>query len=248
MRLWHNFPIFAAIAFASVSTAFTSAPLITAISNDDTAYLAPLDEGCSPRDRNCGNIEGKFLVSLREGYTRTSHLSYIAENLNIDPVEEWNIKWRGVEYYTATNVSAACIDILRQDPGIDEIEQSYWFSVPELDICTNPSLSGEDRKICYEEKDIPDCEKPSLSKEDRRGCFGRMKELSCLDPMLSADEKQSCQETYFLKPCENSKLSEKLQRFCRDGSLIATCKNLQFSNFDEGRRICHKSRASSVNT
>jgi hypothetical protein len=248
MRLWHNFAIFAVTAFTASGTALASAPSETAISDDNTTYLAPLLEACYPGARQCELIDGKYMVSLREGHTRTSHLSYIAENLNIDPVEEWNIRWRGDEYYTATNVSAASIDILRQDPGIDEIEQSYWFSVAELDICTKPSLSEEDRRICYEEKDLPDCEKPSLSKEDRQWFFGRIKELSCLDPALSADEQQSCQETYFLTPCDNPKLSEGLQRFCRDGSLFATCNNLQLSIFEEGRRTCHKSRASSVNT
>jgi hypothetical protein len=247
MRLWDNFLIFAAIAFASVSTAFTSAPLTTAISNDDTAYLAPLDEGCSPGDRNCGNIEGKFQVSLREGYTRTSHLSYIAENLNIDPVEEWEIKWRGNKCYTATNVSAASVEILRQAPGIDEIEQSYWFSVPELDICTNPSLSEEDRRICYEEKDLPECERPSLSKEDRLHCYGVIKLMSCIDAKFTKGEMHPCKEVSSGDPCENPELSEEQARFCRDGSLFATCNNPLPSIFDEGRRTCDKSRAWSVN-
>jgi hypothetical protein len=253
MQLWKRSSLITVAIFASISIVLASSSSTTAIPDENTTYLAPLLEDCLPKkeNKNCGNIEGKYLVLLREGYTRTSHLSYIAENLNIDPVRDWNIQWRDDEYYTANNVSPEFIDILRRDPGIEEIEQSYWFSMLELDICTNPSLSEEETRICYEEKDLRDCEKPSLSEEDRQSCYGFMKVLSCRG--ISENTDQFCSEFSRTDPCENSGLLEDERRFCRDGSLFATCTNLQNSLFQEGRRTCvrklgsEKLKASSVN-
>lgn len=240
-----RFSIFAITVFASISTALASAPSATAISDNNAIYLAPLIEPCLPKDRNCGVIEGSYIVQLRQGYTPSAHLSYIAEHIDVDPVEDWKIRWIFDEFYSVKNLSADSLEIIRRDPGIEEVEQGYWFSVPMLDICRNPHLSEEERRICYEEEDLRDCEKPSLSKEDRQSYYGWEKYLSCMrSGETSEDEERSCWKASLADPCGNSELSEEQQRFCRDGSLFATSTNLQLSIFEEGRRTCARKSGS----
>jgi hypothetical protein len=192
------------------------------------------------------------MITLREGYSPSSHLAYIAEHLNVDPVKDWKISWSGDEVYSITNLSIESINIIRRDSGVIEVEEGSWIFLIELDICTNPSLSEEERRICYEEKDLKDCEKPSLSEEDRPECYAFMKYLSCMRPEeITMDTDRFCSEHSRIDPCENSELSVEERRFCRDGSLFATCTNLQCSLFEEGRRTCvrkpgsGKSKASS---
>jgi hypothetical protein len=222
MRLRHEFSIFAITAFALSGAAFASAPsAATVISDDNIPYLAPLLEGCSPGDRHCGIVKDKYMVTLREGYLPSSHLSYVFKNLDIDPVKDWKIRWIGDDVYTANNVSAESVYALRRDPGVEEIEQGYWFEMVEVDMCRNPSLSEEERRICHEEEDLPQCERPSLSLEKRLDCFATIKLLSCFKPEFSEEELQSCQEASHDDPCENSELSKEQQRFCRDGSSFA---------------------------
>jgi hypothetical protein len=238
MRLWDELFVLAVIVFASSGIAVASSPSAADISDEDITYLAPLLDGCHVGDRHCEMIDGKYMVTLREGYTPSAHLAYIAERINIDPVIDWKIKWIGDENYTINNVSAESVHLLRQDPGVDEIGEQSWIFLIEVDVCRNPSLSAEEKIICYEEEDLPECERPSLSKEDRQICYGWNKQLYCEYSLLSEDDKQSCLESCFITPCENPKLSEEQQRYCRDGSLFATCNNPLLTLLEGGRRTC----------
>lgn len=238
MRLLERFFIFAVVAFAIIGTAFASAQPAADTSYDNSTYFAPLIEPCLPKDRNCGVMNGSYIVALRPGYTPSSHLSYLAEHIDVDPVKDWQMQW-AFEFYSIKNVSAHALNIIRRDPGIEEVEQGYWFSAPMLDLCRNPRLSDEERRICYEEEDLRDCEKPSLSKEDRQSCYGFEKYLSCMGPGESSeDEERNCRAASLAQPCNSLHHSEEEQRFCRDGSLFATSTNLQLSIFEEGRRTC----------
>jgi hypothetical protein len=236
MQPWIGLFIFAVTAFASSSNALASRSSATAIPSNTITYLAPLNEGCSVGDPNCGKIEGKYLVSLREGYTPSSHLAYISQNLDVDPVKEWSLRWSGDEYYSVSNVSAKSLDILRQDPGVEEVEESYWFQMVEVDPCRNPKYSEEQRKTCYEEEDIPPCDRPSLSKDQRRSCYDMTLLDPCENPMLEEDEKRSCQETSSLDPCKKSELSEDQKWSCRLNKLADPCNNPPLSEREE--RMC----------
>lgn len=239
MQPWHKLLIVAVVVFAFISATFASPSSATAISdNYNATYLAPLIESCLPQDRNCGVVEGSYIVTLRQGHTPSSHLSYIAEHINADPVKDWKIQWSFDESYSVKNISADSLDIIRRDPGVEEVEQGYWFSVPELDVCRSPRLSEEERRGCYEEEDLPQCERPSLSKEKRQDRFQTNTFWWCLPPMWSEVEEQSCLDASLAAPCGSPKLSEEQQRFCRDGSLAAKSTNPQLSIFEEGRRAC----------
>lgn len=339
MRLWNRSLIFAGCAFSIIGTAIASASSATAISGDENTYLAPLNEGCLPEDQNCSNVESSYLVTLRKKYPHTAHLSYIDEAIHADPDLDWQIRWLGVDSYSAKNVLAESLYLLRQDPGVKEIDQIYWSSVPELKgdatylapmlepcqpgsstckpvkdrytvtlrenypssshlsyiaenididpvkdwkirwssycevytinnvtvehldiirrdrgveeveewswfvmhqvgLCRDHRLPEEERRICYEEEDLPDCEKPSLSKEERQSCYSDEKFLSCIPPQASKEEQQICREASLVDVCENPLLAEEEQRFCRDGSLFATSDDPQLSIFAEGRRTC----------
>ncbi|KEQ73095.1 hypothetical protein M436DRAFT_64250 [Aureobasidium namibiae CBS 147.97] len=239
MQPWHKLLIVAVIAFVFIGTTLASTSSATAISDNNNAiYLAPLIESCLPTDRSCGVVEGSYMVTLRQGHTPSSHLSYIAEHINVDPVKDWKIRWSFDEFYLVKNVSADSLDIIRRDPGVGEVEQGYWFSVPELDICRNTHLSEEERRICYEEGDLPQCERPSLSRGKRQECIQTNTFLWCLPPMWSEVEEQSCLDASHAAPCDSPKLSEAQQRFCRDGSLTAKSTSSQLSIFHEERRTC----------
>jgi hypothetical protein len=237
MRFCGDSSILAVIALALSSTALASAPSETAIPNDNITYLAPLLESCAPENRHCNVKEGKYMVSLREGYTPSSHFSYIAEKIHIDPVKQWNIRWRGNNVYSINNVSTDSLDLIRQDTGVIEVEQAYYIIKVEVDACRDPSLSEEERRI-YEEKNLPECERPSLSEEKRKSCYALMKLMSCIEAKFTKGEMHPSKQVISSEPCDNSELAEDQQRFCRDGSLIATCHNPLLSLFEEGRRTC----------
>lgn len=239
MRPWNRFGVFFVVVFAIASTTLASTSSLPAISDDEPAYLAPMLDFCEPKDPTCEAVKDKYMVTLREGYPPSSHLSYIAANINIDPLKDWKIRWsNGDQLYTISDVSEKHIDIIRRDRGVEEVEPWAWIVMHEVDICRNPKLSEEERKICYEEEDLPQCERPSLSTERRISCFADTKFLSCIPPQASEEELRICCEESLIDPCENPKLEEEERRFCREGSLFATSTNLQLSIFDEGRRTC----------
>ncbi|KAG2167330.1 hypothetical protein JADG_007069 [Aureobasidium aubasidani] len=120
MQPWTNF----LIVVATISAAFASASSATAISSVNATYVAPLIETCPVGSSTCGKIKDKYLVMLREGYEPSSHLSYISRTLHVDdPVKEWRMMWHGDGAYSVHKVSADSIDILRRDPGVEEIEE-----------------------------------------------------------------------------------------------------------------------------
>ncbi|THZ29094.1 hypothetical protein D6C91_01643 [Aureobasidium pullulans] len=122
MQPWTNFLIVVVTIFA----AFASASSATAISSDNATYVAPLIETCPVGSSTCGKIKDKYLVMLREGYEPSSRLSYISRTLHVDdPVKEWRMMWYGDGAYSVRKVSADLIDILRRDPGVEEIEEGH---------------------------------------------------------------------------------------------------------------------------
>ncbi|KAI4724830.1 hypothetical protein E4T49_07420 [Aureobasidium sp. EXF-10728] len=165
MRPWTSLPIVVVTAFA----AFASASSATAISSDNATYLAPLIETCPAGSSTCGKIEGKYLVMLREGYEPSSHLSYISETLHVDdPVKKWRLNWHGDDTYSVHRVSADSLDLLRRDPGVEEIEEGYWFQMDEVDRCRDPAYSEEERRQCYDENPVDSFETAMLSEDERR--------------------------------------------------------------------------------
>ncbi|KAI4846268.1 hypothetical protein E4T44_05159 [Aureobasidium sp. EXF-8845] len=240
MRLWAGFSIFAVIGFALSSDADASSSSATVGSDDNTTYLAPLLQSCNASNPHCEIMEGRYLVTIHEDYKSTAHLAYVTKNINVNPVKDWRIKRIGDGVYSINDVSSESIDIIRQDPGVIEVEEDYRIVKVEVDGCSNSRLSVEERRICYEEKDMPDCERPSLSKRERQSCYGMMKFMSCIDEKFDKGIMHPCKKAIGGDPCENPKLSKEETRFCRDGSLFATCNNPLISLFKEGRRTCAK--------
>jgi hypothetical protein len=71
----------------------------------------------------------------------------------------------------------------------------------------NPSLSEEERRICYEEEDLPECERPSLSEEKRK---------SCDNSELEEDQQRFCRDGSLVVTCHNPLPSffEEVRRTC----------------------------------
>lgn len=161
--------------FALTSAALTPESSETCISSDNTAYLAPLYESCPAGSSTCGTVDGKYLVMLRKGYKPSSHLSYIAENLHIDPVKEWQLNWFNEQHYIASDVSADSLNLLRQDPGIEGIEEGSRFEMVEVDRCQNSAFSEDERKQCYDADPFDACKNEVLS-EDEMWICGKMPE------------------------------------------------------------------------
>lgn len=71
------------------------------------------------------------------------------------------------------------METIRQDPGIEEVYQHYWFQVDTgLGLqCRDPSLTEEEKRLCYKELHSQECEKSGLSDEERRECW----EESCME-------------------------------------------------------------------
>lgn len=178
MQLLYIITIAAVTASATSNTAHVSAASGKAVSNDDTTYLAPLIEPCPAGRSTCGKIEGSYMVMLREGYTPSSHLSYISANLHVDPVKDWQLKWHNDETYTIDNVSADSLNLLRQDPGVEEIEEGYWFQqISEVDRCQDPAFSEDERRQCYDVRLEDSCEGSVISEDEERDCVGRPEAL-----------------------------------------------------------------------
>lgn len=169
MQPWTNF----LIVVVTISAAFASASSATAISSDNATYVAPLIENCPVGSSTCGKIKDKYLVMLREGYEPASHLSYISRTLHVDdPVKEWRMMWYGDGAYSVHKVSADSIDILRRDPGVEEIEEGYWFQMDVVDRCRDPAYSEEERRQCYDASPVDPRETVMHLEDERRASAG----------------------------------------------------------------------------
>ncbi|KAH0044492.1 hypothetical protein KCU78_g392, partial [Aureobasidium melanogenum] len=156
-------------------SALTSAVLApasseTAMSIDDNTYLVPLYESCPVGSSTCGTIDGTYLVMLRKGYNPSSHLSFITENLHIDPVKEWQLKWFNEQDYIASDVSMDLLNLLRQDSGIEGIEEGSWFEMVEVDRCQNSAFSEDEAKQCYDAGPFDACRNEVLSEDEMWIC------------------------------------------------------------------------------
>jgi hypothetical protein len=240
MRFFDKLTIFAVIAFAFSGTAVASSSSEAAIFDDNRTYLAPLLQSCNASNPHCEIMDGRCLVKLCEDCSPSAHLAYVTKNINVNPIKDWRIKWIGDGIYSINDVSLESIDIIRQDPGVVEVEEDCRIVKVEVDECRNPSLSEEERRICYEEEDMPDCERPSLSKRERQSCYWKMKFMSCLDEKFDKGIMHPCKNVIGSDPCRNPKLSKEETRFCRDGGVFTICNNPLISLFKEGRRTCAK--------
>ncbi|KAI4738617.1 hypothetical protein E4T50_10913 [Aureobasidium sp. EXF-12298] len=147
----------------------------------DATYLAPMLDPCRPGSPTCKPVKDRYTVTLRENYPSSSHLSYIAQNIDIDPVKDWKIRWSSYcDVYTISNVTVEHLNIIRRDRGVEEVEEWSWFLMHEVGLCRDERLSEEERRICYEEENLPDCEKPSFSKEERQSCYADEKFLTAI--------------------------------------------------------------------
>ncbi|KAH0378046.1 hypothetical protein KCU92_g8924, partial [Aureobasidium melanogenum] len=170
MQAWYRSIIVAIAALALFTTAHTTASSVTAISSDNTTYLAPLYESCPANSSTCGTIDGKYTVMLRKGYKPSSHLNYISKTIHTDAVKDWQLKWLNEQFYLASNVSTDSLHLLRQDPGVEEIEEGSWFEMDEVDRCQNPAFSEDETKQCYDAGPFDACKNEILSEDEMWIC------------------------------------------------------------------------------
>ncbi|KAI5195376.1 hypothetical protein E4T38_09089 [Aureobasidium subglaciale] len=161
MQPWTNFLIVIVTIFAA------------SISSDTATYVAPLIETCPVGTSTCGKIKDKYLVMLREGCEPSSHLPYISRTLHVDdPAKEWRMKWHGDGVYSVHEASADSIDLLRRDPGVEEIEEGYWIRMDEVDRCRDPAYSEEERRQCYDASSVDSRETVVYLKDEWRASAG----------------------------------------------------------------------------
>lgn len=169
MQMWYEFIVVAIAALLS-TTALTTASSATVISSDNTTYLAPVYESCPPNSSTCGTVDGQYTVMLRKGYKPSSHLNYISEAIHIDPVKEWHLEWLNEQFYLASDVSTDSLYLLRQDSGVEGIEEGSWFEMVEVDRCQNTGFSDEEKKRCYDADPFDVCKKEVLSEDEMWIC------------------------------------------------------------------------------
>lgn len=80
--------------------------------------------------------------------------------------------WHGDGAYSVRKVSADSIDILRRDPGVEEIEEGYWFQMDEVDRCRDPAYSEEERRQCYDASPVDSRETVMHLEDERRASAG----------------------------------------------------------------------------
>ncbi|KAG9605091.1 hypothetical protein KCU77_g701, partial [Aureobasidium melanogenum] len=181
MRFWFQCTLVAVSVSALTSAVLAPVSSETAMSIDNSTYLAPLYESCPAGSSTCGTIDGTYLVMLRKRYNPSSHLSFITENFHIDPVKEWQLEWFNEQHYIASDVSMDLLNLLRQDPGIEAIEEGSWFEVVEVDRCQNSAFSEDERKQCYDAGPFDACKNEVLS-EDEMWICGKMPESEESEP------------------------------------------------------------------
>ncbi|CAD0108389.1 unnamed protein product [Aureobasidium uvarum] len=186
MQHWNKFTSNAIAVFALIVTAYASISSIPTTSSDNKTFLAPLIETCPPGSTSCGKVPGKYLVLLRQDYTPSAPLSYIATHLHLHPIKEWGLEWIGTDNYIASNVSLYSIDLLRRDLGVEEIDEGCWFQMSLVDVCRDPKLSAEEQKQCDEGKEVVvvDCGETSLlwlTEKEKEDCVEQKRLVSLLE-------------------------------------------------------------------
>ncbi|KEQ64071.1 uncharacterized protein M437DRAFT_45271 [Aureobasidium melanogenum CBS 110374] len=186
-------------AFASAYPGLVSLPsdraCWTTNENGETTYVAPLVIDCLPNDTTCGIMEGEYIISLRSSYPKSAHIFYLSSHIPSPALRNTSIGWYSDdEDYIIKNLRHTEMEIIRRDPGIDEVYQHYWFQVDTgwgLQ-CRNPSLTGEEKRLCYKKLHIQECEGSWLSDEERRECW----EESCKWKGYKMTEEQikTCEE------------------------------------------------------
>ncbi|KAG9672529.1 hypothetical protein KCU99_g610, partial [Aureobasidium melanogenum] len=187
------------VAFASANPALVSAPSDQErwSTNEDgeAVYLAPLVIDCLSNDNTCGVQEGEYIISLRPSYEKSAHSFYLSSHIPSSTLPNTSIKWfRYTNSYIIKNLQDADVDIVRQDPGVEEVWQHYWFEVDvEWDLrCRNPELTEEEKKLCYGELEVEGCRLRWLSDKESTKCLEelcRMAELS-----LAEEQRELCEE------------------------------------------------------
>ncbi|KAG9827489.1 hypothetical protein KCU98_g15943, partial [Aureobasidium melanogenum] len=190
-----------ALSVSTNTNAISTTSPSTATSRDNDEYLAPLYNDCREDDPKCGIKEGSYIVSLHGFYRISSHIAFLERTLQRDPTVNWQARWyddpKSADY-TVQNVTQEELEAIRKDPGVYEVEQSYWFEVDTgWDLpCRAPGLSEERKRLCYEEIDVAHCEKSWLTEEEKKDCWIRTVLPICgiEDFPLTAEEEKYCSE------------------------------------------------------
>ncbi|KAH0278247.1 hypothetical protein KCU91_g2611, partial [Aureobasidium melanogenum] len=190
----------ALLALAS-TIAFAATHTSTATSENNNEYLATLYNDCQDDNPKCGIKEGSYMVALHGFYRISSHLAFLERALQRDPTVNWQANWDDdpkSASYTVKNVTKDELEAIRKDPGVYEVEQSYWFEVDDgWDLeCRIPGMSEERKRLCYEEIDVPQCEKSWLTEEEKKECLRRNMLPFCEieDWDLTEEERRYCFE------------------------------------------------------
>ncbi|KAG9661822.1 hypothetical protein KCU95_g3425, partial [Aureobasidium melanogenum] len=186
-------------AFASANPALVSAPsdqsLWSTSEEGGFIYSAPLIIDCLPNDTTCGVQEGEYIISLRPSYEKSAHLFYLSSHIPSSTLLNTSIKWfRYSNSYIIKNLQDTEMEIIRRDPGIDEVYQHYWFQVDVgWDLrCRDTDLTEEEKKICYGELEVEGCRMPYSSEEERGNCLEELCSMEGL--MLTEEHRALCEE------------------------------------------------------
>ncbi|KAG9570800.1 hypothetical protein KCU71_g1134, partial [Aureobasidium melanogenum] len=205
MRTFSKFMIVCIVVLA-ILAAFTSAnpTLVSAPSdrecwsineNGEIIYSAPLVIDCLPNDTTCGVQEGEYIISLRPSYEKSAHLFYLSSHIPSSTLLNTSMSWfRYSKSYIIKNLQDTEMEIIRRDPGIDEVYQHYWFQVDVgWDLrCRNPRLTEEEKNICYGELEVEGCRMPYSSEEEKGKCLEELCGMEGL--MLTEEHRELCEE------------------------------------------------------
>ena len=119
MASWSNFNIIILVIFALSTVSLASPDQTSSINN--IPYLAPLTT-TDPRDEK---RDGQYIVTLHDDYDLDLHLTYIEQNININPLKDWELEWiEPANSYHAKHVTAAQVHVLRRDEGVEEVMEN----------------------------------------------------------------------------------------------------------------------------
>lgn len=186
-------------AFASANSALMSTrpdqACWTTDEDSETTYLAPHDVDCLPDDTTCGIREGEYIISLRPSYQKSAHLFYLSSHVPASTLRNTSMSWyRYSDSYIIKNLQDTEMQIIRRDPGIEEVYQNHWFQVDiGWDLrCRNPRLTEEGKKICYGELEVGWCRMQWLNDKQSTKCLEELCRMEGLK--LTEEQSELCEE------------------------------------------------------
>lgn len=86
------------------------------------------------------------------------------------------------------------METIRQDPGVEETLQHYWFQVDTgWDLpCRESELTEEEKKLCYGELEVEWCKRLGSSEEEIMKCLEGLCGMEGW--MLTEEQRKLCKE------------------------------------------------------